>query len=275
MDSLAKGTRWYRRLVGLAVLTLLVSVAWTVPAPAHATANYPTITGTISGPTVVGRALHAQYTVTGTGGPAFTLTGARVGNITYNATLSGTNVSTASIKPATGNINSGQVVLQLTAPNVTGGMTLRVQLTSSYQRVNMSSNLTFSIQVVQPYILSGILVAGATPVTGFNMTVTVDGTPVGQVTVPAIAANGTYTFTFNYVPQSLAPGWHTIAVSVTPQHGLVTFLGGVQEMSTQFYLTSPPPNYVLDFGVGIAALAAAVFIWGSVVGARRRGPRVR
>ncbi|MCI4353222.1 MAG: hypothetical protein L3K14_07565 [Thermoplasmata archaeon] len=275
MDPLAERIGRLRRLAGLAVVALMVSVAWTVPAPAHATPNYPALMGAISGPTVVGRGLQVQYVVTGTGGPAFTLSGTQVGNITYNATVSGANVSTASIRPATGTLANGQAVLRFTAANLTEAMKVNVELTSSYHSAHASSNLTLSIQVVQPYLLSGTLIAGATTVAGFNMTVTVDGTPVGQVSVPAIAANGSYTFTFDYVPQSLAPGWHTIAISVAPQHGLVTFVGGVQELSAQFYITSPPPNYALDVGVGIAALAAAFFIWGSVVGARRRGRRVR
>ena len=254
---------------------MLVAAALAVAPPAHAAASYPPITGTISGATTVGRTLQATYLVNGTGGPAVSASGVTVGNITFNATLSGNNVSSASIAPPTGILVKGEVTLRFTAPNVSEVVTLRVELTSSYHGQNASSNLTFAINVVQPYVLSGTLVAGATSVTGFNMTVSVDGTPVGQIAVPTISANGSYHFSYNYVPQSLGAGWHTIAVSVAPQHGLVSFQGGIQELSVQFYVMGPSPDYVLDVGVGVVAFAAAVFIWGSVVGARRRGRRVR
>jgi hypothetical protein len=254
---------------------VLTVVAVGLLAPAHAATSYPPLTGTITGPSIVGRSLQANYIVNGTGGPAVAANGTTVGNITYNATLSGANVTTASIAPTPGVLVNGTVLLRFTAPNLTEVVTLQVKLTSSYGGVNVSTNLSYKIHVVPPYVLAGTLVAGATAVTGFNMTVTVDGVPVGRVVVPSIAANGSYSFTFDYVPQSLAPGWHTIAVSVAPEHGLVTFTGGLQQLSVDFFITGSPPDYALDVAVGIAAFAVAVFIWGSVVGARRRGRRTR
>ncbi len=230
---------------------------------------------TTTGPSVVGRTLQVQYVVTGSGGPAEAPNGTTVGNITYNATLSGNNVTSALIAPPTGVLVNGSVILRFTAPNVTELVKLRIELTSSYDNHNESMNFTNSIQVVPPYVLAGLLVAGPTTVTGFNMTVTLDGVPVGQVVVPTISANGSYRFTYDYVPVSLSPGWHTIAVSLTPEHGLVTFQGGVEQLSAQFFITSAPPDYALDVGIGVAAFAVAVFIWGSVVGARRRGRRPR
>jgi hypothetical protein len=262
-------------LVSWGLLALLALSLLGLPAPAHGATSYPPITETTTGPSVVGRALHAQYVVNGSGGPAVAANGMLVGNITFNATLTGTNVSGASIVPPTGFLGHGGVMLRLTAPNVTESVILHVELTSKYKNASVSMSFNTTIQVVEPYRLSGTLVAGSTSVSGFNMTVTVDGTPVGQVAVPIIPSHGSYNFTFNYVPQGLSAGWHTMAVSLAPEHGLVTFQGGVQQLSVQFYITSPPPNYALDFAVGIAAFAVAVFIWGSVVGARRRGRRSR
>ena len=265
-----------RRLAALGWVVLLAVLAVGLPVLAHAAAGtYPPVTGAISGPSIVGEGLTAQYIVNGTGGPAFGQGGTAVGSIAFNATLSGNNVSGASIQPATGVLVNGQTTLQFRAPNASEIIKLRVVLTSSASGQNATLSLNMSIRIVAPYVLSGTLQAGPTAVSGFDMTVTVDGTPVGQVAVPAIAANGTYHFSFDYAPPSLSAGWHTIAVSVAPQHGLVTFTGGVEQLTLQFYVTSPPPDYALDVGVGIAAFAAAVFIWGSVVGARRRGRRVR
>ncbi|MFZ0830388.1 MAG: hypothetical protein WCB18_08795 [Thermoplasmata archaeon] len=275
MGSLFERGRRRGAWTALGLLLLLTLVVVGLPTPAHAATSYPTIVGTITGPSIVGRALQANYIVNGSGGPAQAANGTQVGNITFNATLSGTNVTTASISPPTGILVNGGVLLRFTAPNITEVVTLQVELTSSYAGANVSMNFTSKIHVVAPYVLGGTLVAGPTTVTGFNLTVTVDGVPVGRVVVPTIAANSSYSFTFDYVPQSLAAGWHTIAVSLAPEHGLVTFKGGLQQLSMDFFITSPPPDYALDVAVGIAAFAVAVFIWGSVVGARRRGRRVR
>jgi hypothetical protein len=273
-----------RRLGCLALLALLLFVGLGLPAPAHAvpthaaTTSYPPIVETTTGPTVVGKTLQATYTVTGSGGPAEAANGTMVGNITYNATLSalnGQNISAASINPTPGVLINGSVILRFTAPNVTGKVRLEIELTSTYNTTNATKYFNSTIQVVPPYILSGLLVAGPTTVTGFNMTVTVDGTAVGHVVIPTIVANGSYRFTYDYVPESLGAGYHTISVSLAPEHGLVTFQGGVEQISLQFYVAGPPPDYALDVGIGIAAFAVAVFIWGSVVGARRRGRRAR
>jgi hypothetical protein len=266
-----------RRLACLALLALLFLVGLGLPAPVHAaTTNYPTLTEKTTGPSVVGRSLMATYVVTGSGGPAEAANGTMVGNITYNATLSGTNVSTASIDPTPGVLINGSVILRFTAPNVTEVVRLQIELTSTYGGHNETMNFTTSIRIVAPYLLSGLIQAGPTTVTGFNLTVTVDGTPVGHVVIPTIVANGSYRFSYDYVPQQgLGTGYHTIAVSLAPEHGLVTFQGDVEQISLQFYITGPPPDYTLDVAIGIAAFAVAVFIWGSVVGARRRGRRAR
>ena len=264
------------RLGRLAVLGAVLLLLVGFPLPAHAASStYPTLTGAITGPSRVGRGLQVQYTVNGSGGPAEAANGTLVGNITYNATLSGANVSTASITPPTGVLINGQVVLRFTAPNLTEKVRITVRLTSSYAGANTTTNLSKLVQIVQPYVLSGTIVTGATGVTGFNLTVLLDGVPIGQVSVASIAPNSSYHFTFDYVPASLGAGWHTIAVSLAEEHGLVAFQGGVEQLSLRFFIAGAAPNYALDVGVGIAAFAAAVFIWGSVVGARRRGRRAR
>lgn len=236
-------------------------------------ANYPAVTGTITGPAVVGESLTAEYTVTGAGGPAEAANGTLVGNITFNATLSGNNVSTASIEPPTGVLINGSELLRFTAPSLVEVVTLRVELTSSYAGLNASTNITTQIQVVAPYVLAGTLYSGSTTVNAFNLTVTLDGAPVGQVSIPTLSADTSHAFSFDYVTAGLAPGWHTLSVSLADEHGFVTFSGGVQQYSLRFYIAGAPPDYSLDVGVGLAAFALAVFIWGTVVGARRRGRR--
>jgi hypothetical protein len=267
--------RTLRLLICLGLLGFLTLSAGGLPSPAHAATSFPMIKETTTGPSVVGRTLTAQYTITGSGGPAEAANGTTVGNITYNATLSGNNVTSALIAPPEGILVNGSAIIRFTAPNVTEVVTIHVELTSGYGNNNVSANFTSQVRVVPPYVLGGLLVAGPTTVTGFNMTVTLDGVPVGTVVVPTIQANGSYRFSYDYVPVSLAAGWHTIAISLTPEHGLVTFQGGVEQESLQFYIESAPPDYALDVAIGIAAFAVAVFIWGSIVGARRRGRRPR
>lgn len=257
-------------LVALALAVMLLAVG--VPAQA---ANSSPITETTTGPSVVGRALTATYEINATGGPAVAANGSLVGSLSYNATLSGGNISGASVTPANGPILPAGTAVKFTAPNVTESLTLRVEITSKFGTASVFSNFTTSISIVQPFVLSGTLVVGATTVDGFNMTVAVDGRSVGHVTVPTIRAGQSYAFSFDYVPESIAPGWHTMSVSLAPEHGLVTFQGGLSRLSVQFYVMGAPPDYALDFALGIAAFAVAVFIWGSVVGARRRGRRTR
>ena len=238
-------------------------------------ASFPPVTGTITGASIVGESLTTQYTVNGTGGPAEASNGTLVGNITFNATLSGNNISTASINPSTGVLIDGGVILRFTAPSLPQIVTIRVELTSSYAGQNESANITSEVTIVAPYVLAGTIYSGATTVNAFNMTVTLDGVPVGQVSIPTLAADTSHAFSFDYVTAGLSPGWHTLAVSLANEHGFVTFIGGVQQYSLRFYIAGAPPDYSLDVGVGIAAFALAVFIWGSVVGARRRGRRTR
>jgi hypothetical protein len=245
-------------------------------APLSTTASYQNITETTTGPSVVGVALKAEYNLSAFGGPAVAPNGTTVGFIDFNITLLGKNVTTASMQPPSGVLLNGSVILTFTAPNISEQVTFHIELTSEYNNTNLTQNFTHSVQVVSPYVLTGTIVAGPTTVSGFNLTVTLDGTPVGTVDVPSIQANGSYQFTYDYVPaQGLAAGWHTMAVSLTPEHGLVSFKGGVQQLTLQFYIASAPPDYALDVGIGVAAFAVAVFIWGSVVGARRRGRRAR
>jgi hypothetical protein len=277
------------RLAHVGLLALLMAVlALSLPGPAHAgvgdrasglrsaATSYPAITEQIVGPSVVGVSLKAEYNLTATGGPAVAPNGTTVGFIDFNITLTGANVTTATMEPPTGVLINGSVILTFTAPSLAEQVTFHIKLTSEYNNTNVTQNFTHVVQIVPPYVLAGTIVAGPTTVSGFNLTVTLDGKPVGNVVIPPITANGSYAFTYDYVPgQGLAAGWHTIAVSLAPEHGMVAFQGGVQQLTLDFFITSPPPDYALDVAIGIAAFAVAVFIWGSVVGARRRGRRAR
>ena len=142
-------------------------------------------------------------------------------------------------------------MVSLKAPGVAESLTLSVVITSSYQGTNRSDNLSYTIEIVQPFILTATLVAATGVTVGpLLLTVTLDGAPVGTIHVPVITAGSTYPLSFSYVDLNLSAGWHTFAISLSSEHGLVTFSGGAQQYSDTFYVTGPPPDYTIWYTTG-------------------------
>ncbi len=167
----------------------------------------PAVTGAINGPADVGESLHANYTVTATGGPAEASNGTTIGTYAYNASVTGINATGASINPSTGVLLNGSVVLDLIAPAAAETLTITVLITSSYQKNNQSNNLSYAVQIVEPYRLNATLVAASGVTVGpLKLTVTLDGTPVGSISVPVMTAGSTYPINFAYVDLGLSPG---------------------------------------------------------------------
>jgi hypothetical protein len=259
-----------------ALLALLVLAA----APPAASAAGPLlplastpVTGNISGPTVIGIATSHSYFINGSGGPAFAANGTLVGNFTWQGTVTGSNTTGITLTPQNGTIrNATPVQTVLKVANVTETITITVELSSAFGSQNVSTNLTYQIQVVQPYVLTLNLVAGSgTTVLPFNLTIYLDGSPVGTLAVPTILAGHTYTATFDYASTGLSAGAHTFTASLVAQHGLVTFSGGATTYATTFYVPGAPPNYTIWYVAGIVAFFGAVFIFLTRVAARRRG----
>lgn len=276
--SVSRPPHGLRRLAAtLALVGLVLGLAAALPGGllvgpvGAASSSAGRVTGSIAGPSLVGTGLNISLVVNGTGGPAFNSTGALVGTLTYNATLINGNSTGSSLSPSTGPLTNGTANVTFTAGNLTETLTVNVEINSTYGNESNYTNVTHNVRIVRPYTLTGTLLAGSVEVRSLVLTVTLDGRVVGSFAVSAIAPNSTYAFTFHYVPTTaLATGWHTFAISLAQQHGLVTFPGGLEEYSTAFYVNSPPPNYTVDVLVGVAAFVLAVFIWGAAVGARRR-----
>jgi hypothetical protein len=230
------------------------------------------LTGAINGPTQVGIALTALYEVTATGGPAEAVNGTQVGIYSYSASLAGVNTTGASVTPTSGVLVNGSVNISFIAPNVTEELSIFVNVTSSFSGTNASTNLSFTITVVQPFRLVATLLVGTTSsVTPFAITVELDGQPVGLVNVPTLAAGASYPVTFSYViPGGLSPGWHTFSMNLAQEHGLVAFPNGQSSYSTSFYVPGPPPDYTIWYAAGAAAFVGAIVIWSTGLGARRR-----
>ncbi|MCI4358064.1 MAG: hypothetical protein L3J95_01160 [Thermoplasmata archaeon] len=257
--------------LALAVGLLLAGLGVSALAPwAHAAS--PAVTGSISGPSDVGESLTANYTVHASGGPAEAPNGTTVGSLVYNATLTGANTTGGSITPASGVLSNGSAKLTLIAPKAAGSLTISVVVTSSYQKVNRSNNLSYSVHIVQPFRLNATLIPATGVTIGpLSLTVTLDGTPVGRIHVPVVTSGSTYPIAFAFIDLTISPGWHTFAISLAAEHGLLTFPGGAQQYTQSFYVIGPAPDYTIWYVAGTVAFVGALFIWSTRVAARRRG----
>ncbi len=258
----------------VAVVGLLLPIGPAAPSPAgRLTASSTPVTGNVTGPTVLAWDAHSNYYVNGTGGPAFAPNGTQVGNLTWYASLLAANLTGISLSPTSNAIVGGNASLAiLTVGNISEPLTIAVMLSSVYQTDNVSINFTYTLHVVQPYVVAATLVCGPSAGTdAFQVVVDLDGAAVGSVTVPSLLPNGTYHLSFKYAVLSLASGWHTFTVSLAALHGLVRFSGGATVYSQSFYVPGPATSYTLWYVAGFVAFFGVLFILLTRVAARRRG----
>jgi len=231
------------------------------------------VTASITGPTVIGTNSTDIYHVAGWGGPAVLANGTVVGNLTYYATLVGANVTGITFNPASALIKSNQsIAAKLTPGNVTQTLAIDIEVSSVYQGKNESTNISISVSVVRPYVISAVIVnpSNAT-VSEFAVYVTLDGAVIGQVNVSTLAPGASSRVTFDYPTLGLSTGSHTFALALVQDHGLVTFANGQPVYSVTVYVTGPAPSYTFWYIAGIAAFFVAIFIFLTRVAARRRG----
>ncbi len=253
-------------LVALTVAGLLVS-----PNAGGSSAN--PVTGTFTGPSVLPLLGHSSYTLNGTGGPAFAPNGTRIGNLSYYVSVLGTNLTGVSVAPASGAIIPGYpAVPTLTVGAAPEVLTVQVEITSVYHTQNESFNLTYTVHVVQPYVVSAQIVATTSvTVLSFPLVIDLDGTPVGTVQVPTLTPGQSYNLSYQYATIGLGPGEHTFTISLATEHGMVAFAGGATEYSSTFYVTGPGTDYTLWYVAGAVAFFGVLFIFATRVAARRRG----
>jgi len=258
-------------LVLLAVLLVALTLVAAV-APVARAAGTTSVTGSITGPTVVAWGSTSKYAVSGFGGPAVSSNGTVVGNLTYYASLVAGNLTGLSFLPSKGSFTSNaSVTADLAVTNVTQTVTIHLLVSSVYQGTNRSTNLTYTVNVVQPYILSATLVDAASWVNAFTLYVTLDGTVIGNVSIPGLSPGGTYPVKFEYSTLGLPAGSHTFAISLAQEHGLIKFANGQTEYTETVYVTGPGPDYTIWYVGGIVTFFGALFIFASRVAARRRG----
>jgi hypothetical protein len=252
-------------------LLLLVGLSLAVPVARGATTT--PVTGTVTGPTVLATDATGHYTITGTGGPAIAPNGTQVGNLTFYITLSAPDLTSISVTPAQAALGPGiNGTPILTAGSVPETVTMTVMISSVYLHQNVSTNLTYSVTIVQPYVVTATLVNVAqTTVLGFPVAIDLDGQQVGTVQVASLTPGSEYNLSFKYATLGLASGDHTFSISLIAEHGLVVFKGGATQYSQTFYVTGPAPNYTLWYVVGVVAFLGVLFIFATRVAARRRG----
>ena len=255
-------------LVGVALAVLVLPA---LPGAHAATAN--PVSGSVSGPGVVATQGNVSVRINATGGPAVAANGTLVGNLTYYASVSGTNLTGVSISPTTARLEAGvPYSAVLTAGGTAERLTVTVMVSSVLGTQNVSNNFSYSVPVVRPYVLSATIVnTGSVAALGFPLVVRLDGYAVGTVRVPTIPVGGQYNLSFEYPTLGLAAGDHTFSISLANAHGLLRFPGGATTYSVTFYVAGPAPSYTLYYALGIVAVVGVVFIYMTRVAARRRG----
>lgn len=265
------------RAVALGLVLLLAAPAFLlavgVLAPPVRAASTSPVTGSVTGPTIVSTSTSTKYEVFGFGGPAVAPNGTVVGKLSYFSSLAGPNLTGVSFSPARGNFTSNKSLpATLTVANASETLTISVMVSSVESGKNQSINFTYAVNVVRPYVVSATIVnTSSFAVSGFTVLVTLDGSVIGNVSVPSIAAGGKYQLSFDYATLGLSSGYHTFAISLAREHGLVTFANGLSTYSETVYISGPAPSYALWYVAGIVAFFGAVFIIVSRVAARRRG----
>ncbi len=234
------------------------------------------VTANITGPSVVALRASTTYIIQATGGPAVAPNGTIIGNLTYFAQVLGSNLTGVTLTPTSSlilNGTPGRPILEVA--NTTEVLTIQVEVTSVYQTQNQSINITYLVHVVQPYVVQATLVTGSANVGQFTILVALDGTQVGNVSVPNLDANQNYQFSYSYVTLGLSAGTHTFTLTLLVPRGLVTFGNGQNSYSVSFYVPGPTPNYSLWYLAGAVAFLGTIFILVTRLAARRRGAAKR
>lgn len=260
-------------VAGLVFLTAGLVAGGIGGLPGVRAASSNPVTGSVKGPSVLSTQATTHLTLNASGGPAFAANGTQIGNLTYYASIAGSDLTGVSLSPSTNAFVLGKPLSPLltvgTTPEV---LTITVELASVYQKLNETTNLTYTVTVVQPYVLATTIYnPGSTTVLAFTVDIDLDGGLVGNVSVPSITPHGEYNLSFQYPTLGLAAGTHTFTITLANEQGLVTFAGGATSYAKSFYVPGAAPDYTVWYVLGVVAFVGVLFIWMTRVAARRRG----
>ena len=271
------------RLIVLGVL-VAVSLLGLLPLPSAgasgpaASSVTPPLTGNVTGPSLLATSSNGTFYLNATGGPAV-VSGDFVGKLNWTATLAGPNTTGSSVSPSNGTISNGTsqpVKLTVTTGAIRESLTLTVEVKSMLSTSNKTANFSKTFAIVTPYIVRATLVAGAASgLLPFNVTVSLDGTVLGTVTVPKLAPNETWDLVYRYPSTGLPSGEHTFTLTIADAHGLVSFANGATVETASFYVASSAPNNTVWYVAGVVAFFGVLFIYATRSAARRRAPGKR
>ena len=240
---------------------------------ARAAPSSSAVTGSVQGPRVLATHGTTHLTVSATGGPAFAANGTQIGNLTFYASITGSDLTGVSINPSENAFVLGQNQTPLLEVGATPEvLTITFEISSVYLKENVSTNLTYTVTVVRPYVVAAtIFNPGTTTALAFSVDIDLDGTKVGNASVPSITPKGEYNLSFQYATLGLSSGEHTFTISLADEHGLVTFAQGATSYSVSFYVPGAAPDYTVWYVFGALAFVGVLFIFATRVAARRRG----
>jgi len=264
-------------LVALGLLALLVVpgtfVGLSLTAPEARAAGATAVTAAVTGPTLVSTNSTTLFQVSGWGGPAISANGTLVGSVRFFSNLVAPNLTGVSLSPPTANFTRNRsIAVNLVTGGAAESLTISIEVSSTYSGKNESTNVSYQVNVVVPYVISATIVnPTSTTVTGFPVYITLDGNVIGVVNVSNLFAGQKFQLSYKYPTLGLSSGTHTFAVSLVQEHGLVTFANGQTVYTESVYVTGSPPDYTLWYIAGIVAFFGAIFIFVTRVAARRRG----
>jgi len=191
-------------------LAALALVAVVLAASSPRSVAQTAVAGVITGPTALAPRTSSSYFLNATGGPGL----ASGGNYSIRYYLSGSDLTDGGplpSSPSTMTNSTGAFTLNVTAPAKEQGISLIVELNSSFGTTYERTTLTYAITVVTPVILTATFANdGKTAALNVLVRFYVDGKLVGQATIPRIEPGATGTATLSYLPAGLGAGSHTV-----------------------------------------------------------------
>jgi len=242
-----------------AIALLVVMITTTIPIQ-QARADEVGIS--IQGPPAIGISKMVNFTVLVSGGPA---AGAKNGTYSIKGWVLGEKVETAkplASSPFVGNSTDGKFVVNVTAPDHTGKITLVVEATSRGENETQSqAKKELDIFVVNPITIDvKIINHGQTSAKNVTIFYYLDGDLIGNRTLPDLPAKNTTNISFEYAPPTLTPGRHVLRAVIDPRHALVEFDEGNNVLEREFFLYSPEPDTLPYWVILFIATAVGVVV---------------
>jgi hypothetical protein len=248
-------------LIAIALLALVVGMNVLIK---EASAEEP-VGVSIQGAPAVGVSKNESYTVLVSGGPAV---GTVNGSYSIKAWILGENVETGkplASSPFNSTSKDGKFLVNVTAPNRTGKITLVVEASSKGENETQSqAKKELDIYVVNPIIVDiRIKNNGQTSAKNVTLYLYLDGDLVANRTLANLPSMNTTNVSIEYAPPTLTPGRHVLRIVIDPKRNLVEFDNGNNVLEKEFYLYSPEPD-ILPYFIAlliVTTVAVVVVFW--------------